>query len=107
MVKLYNRENVINRLIIRASTNTAAKQDILLDIVQSVEDFISMKTFLEVEDFPTTLESIAVQMGLELFNQMKSEGYQNETIEGITIRYQNIFQKYEVPLRRYRKLRTI
>lgn len=104
---MYSRENVINRLIIRANTDTAAKQALLLDIVQSAEDFIAMKTYLEVEEFPTTLESIAVQMSLELFNQMKSEGYQNETVEGITIRYQDVFQKYEVPLRRYRKLRTL
>ncbi len=104
---MYNRDNVVQRLILRANTNTADRQDILLDIVQSAEDFIAMKTYLGIEEFPTTLESIAVQMSLELFNQLKSEGFKNETVEGITISYDDVFQKYDVPLRRYRKLRSI
>ena len=104
---MYSRDNVVSRVILRANTNTAERQDLLIDCIQSAEDFVSLHTYLTVSEFPTQLESIILQMSLEIFNQFKSEGFQNETVEGVTIRYQETFEKYRVPLRRYKKLRTI
>ncbi len=104
---MYSRTNVVDRLTLRLKVDSLEDIDTIKDLCVMAEDFISMDTHLELENFPSPLESMVVQMVLELWNQRKSEGYQNETVEGVTIRYQNTFQKYVPVLRRYRKLRTV
>lgn len=104
---MYSRANVVERLKIRLKIDSFEEVDMLNDLAILAEDYITIETNMATLNFPTQLESIILQMCLELHNQMKSEGYQNETVEGVTIRYQNVFEKYVPTLRRYRKLRTL
>lgn len=103
----YNRDVILERMKIRTDKATVEAVAIYTDLLISCEDFVTMQTNFLPLDFPDPIGSIILQMALELYNQVKSEGYQNETVEGITIRYQDILVKYEAPLKRYRKLRTI
>ena len=92
---------------VKTLTNiTDTTQDAKLDLVlQSVENTIL--DFLGLAEIPENLTYIVVEMAIERFNRIGSEGFDTETVEGVAVTYSDKLKNYTATLSKYRRLRTI
>ena len=50
--------------------------------------------YLEIEEIPTELEFILIELCVSRFNRIGSEGYSSESIDGKNVSYQGDFESY-------------
>lgn len=93
---------VLSRVKIRLGITDTSKDDVLKDIITSVQDNIAVRA--GVTTFPTVLNSIAVDVAVMAFNRLGSEGLQSEGIDVISSSYiVDLLEAYDKQIDMFKK----
>ena len=102
---MYNRDNALLRSKRLLKISDTSQDEILTELLTIIEDYTLM--FLNVEILPVNIESFIVEVLITRYNKVGSEGYNRETIEGVSIEYGSFVEMYAPILKPFRKLRTL
>jgi len=98
----YDTTNVLTRV---QKLVKNADADVLTELIRIVEDYC--KVYLRVDLLPDLMETAVVEITVARFNRLGSEGYKNESVEGLSIEYNDFVEAYAPMLNMYRKLKSV
>jgi Phage gp6-like head-tail connector protein len=81
------------KTLIGLDTNDTSKDAILDILITHVEN--SVKSYLKLSAIPAELDWTIEAMTVENYNRRGSEGISNESVEGVSYTYEDVFSKYE------------
>lgn len=81
---------LLNRL--KLILGIEGQDELLFEILELVSS--KLNTYLKTETIPTSLEWILIELSVQRFNRIGSEGMSTETIEGKRIDYKDEFADY-------------
>lgn len=80
------------KTLIGLSVTDTSKDAILNILITHVED--SVKSYLKLDEIPVGLIWTIEAMTVENYNRRGSEGISNESVEGVSYTYEDVFSKY-------------
>jgi Phage gp6-like head-tail connector protein len=80
------------KTLIGLDTTDTSKDAILDILITHVEN--SVKSYLKLSAIPAELDWTIEAMTIENYNRRGSEGISNESVEGVSYTYEDVFSKY-------------
>lgn len=94
-------EQTLNNVKLQIGITDTTQDDLLKLIIGNVEKAMLLR--LEtVEDVPDELFYIIEEVAIARYYRRGSEGMSRKTVEGLTVEYENDFDKYSDVFERYR-----
>ena len=85
---------IVSRVkVLLGTTNTTDDEELLYEIVEITKSKIL--NYINQTKMPKELEFILVELAIQRFNRIGSEGIASENIDGKSVSYEDDFEKYK------------
>ena len=85
---------IVSRVkVLLGTTNTTDDEELLYEIVEITKSKIL--NYINQTKMPKELEFILVELAIQRFNRIGSEGIASESIDGKSVSYEDDFEKYK------------
>ena len=85
--------------VLLGTTNTTDDEELLYEIVEITKSKIL--NYINKKVLPKELEFVLVELAIQRFNKIGSEGIASESVDGKSISYEDDFEKYKTYLDDY------
>ena len=91
---------IVSRMkVLLGTTNTTDDEELLYEIVEITKSKIL--NYINKKTLPKELEFVLVELSIQRFNRIGSEGISSESVDGRTTSYDDDFNNYKVYLDDY------
>ena len=91
---------IVSRMkVLLGTTNTTDDEELLYEIVEITKSKIL--NYINKKVLPTELEFILVELAIQRFNRIGSEGIASENVDGKSVSYEADFEGYKTYLDDY------
>ena len=85
---------IVSRVkVLLGTTNTTDDEELLYEIVEITKSKIL--NYINQTKMPKELEFVLVELAIQRFNRIGSEGIASESIDGKSVSYEDYFEKYK------------
>ena len=85
---------MIDRIkLLLGTTNSDEDEELLEEIIELTKSKIL--SYIKKEEFPKSLEFVLIELAIQRYNRIGSEGISSETVDGKSISYEDDFETYK------------
>ena len=85
---------LLNRIkVMLGTTNTTDNEELLYEIIDITKSKIL--NYINESELPSELEFVLIELSIQRFNRIGSEGVASESVDGRTTSYEDDFESYK------------